>query len=244
MAKITKEQIDALYEKMAEQYALTPSEGYSYDPWAEIKLEEGGLFQFTVPEEVMLGFNKVDTVTPECARTLGKFQNKQLLDKYCKAVRFTVPIENESNAKKILEGKTAKWPRVYTYVERIVPTSELPASVPLNEDRIDVGFSYETKVPYTELYLPNIFAIRKNGKLSLPLRIRLGGDVKGDVSFQVTEAHYNMRDLLITVGEKSYCLRVQIFDKNLSLPVPTEYRLIEGDESMLDVIIQPKVLNF
>ena len=146
MAKITKEQIDALYEKMAEQYALTPSEGYSYDPWAEIKLEEGGLFQFTVPEEVMLGFNKVKIVTPECARTLGKFQNKQLLDKYCKTVRFTVPIENESNAKKILEGKTAKWPRVYTYVERIVPTSELTASVPLNEDRIDVGFSYETNM--------------------------------------------------------------------------------------------------
>ena len=96
-------------------------------------------------------------------------------------------------------------------------------------------------MPYTELYLPHIFAIRKNGKLSLPLRIRLGGDVKGDVSFQVTEAHYNMRDLLITVGEKLYCLRVQIFDKNLSLPVPTEYRLIEGDESMLDVIIQPKL---
>ena len=244
MKKVTQEQLDALYEKTAAQYSLVPCEGYPYDPWREIKTEEGGLFQFAVSEEVMLGFRAVNSVTPECARTLGKFQNKMLLDGYCRMVRFSVPREVEANAKKIIEGKAVKWPRVYTYVERVVPTSELPASVPLNEGRIDVGFSYEDEVPYTMLDLNSIYSIRKDGIVTLPLRIRLGGKASGPVFFRIEEIHYEMQDLVIMAGEKPYRLRFYVYNKPLSVFVPDEYHLIEEDESMLDVIVRVKIRSF
>lgn len=244
MKKVTQEQLVALYEKTAAQYALVPNEGYSYDPWREIKIEEGGLFQFAVPEEAMLGFGAVKAVTPECARALGKFQNKTLLDEHCRMVRFSVPREVEANAKKIIEGKAVKWPRVYTYIERVVSTSELPASVPLNEGRIDVGFSYEDEVPYTLLDVGGIYSIRKDGIVTLPLRIRLGGKVSEQVSLRVEEVHYEMQDLMIMVGEKPYRLRFFVYNKTLSVLVPSEYHLIEGDESMLDVIVRVKIGSF
>lgn len=240
MKKVTQEQLNELYEKTAEQYALVQCEGYSYDPWKEIKTEEGGLFQFVVSEEVMLGLKKVQAITPECARSLGKFQNKHLLEDHCKRVRFSIPREVEANAKKIIEGKAVKWPRVYTYVERVVPTSVLPASVPLNEGRIDVGFSYEGDVPYTLLDINSIYSIRKDGIMTFPLRIRLGGKVNGTVSFQVEEVHYDMQDLMIMVGKKLYRLRAYVYNKKFSLLAPTEHRIIEGDESTLDVIFQIK----
>lgn len=238
-----KGSVDELYKKMAAQYGLAPCEGYSYDPWKEIKIEEGGLFQFSVSEEAMLGFGAINAVTPECARTLGKFQNKMLLDGYCHMVRFSVPREVEANAKKIIEGKAVKWPRVYTYVERVVPTSELPASVPLNEGMIDIGFSYDGKVPYKEFGLDRIYSIRKEGTMTLPLRIRLGGKVSGPVSFRVEEGYHDTQELVIMVDKEKYYLNFYAYARGISLSVPTEYNLIEEDESMLDVIVKAKIYS-
>ena len=205
MARVTKAmQIEEYCENLRAEMGIETVE-INYDVWSTLMISDDGLFRFNDEKAVVALYAFSDTVSPESARKLGSRQYKKSMNEYLVGVRFQPYAMKEAAVWNYINGKTVKFPRVYSYCRKAIPIAknEYFREYDITDDGlIEIEFpdnNYET------VYF-NFEDAPKTGEMVVPLRVRLKErDDPEQVALKMYDGNGSIE---ITVGGHEYELRI------------------------------------